>query len=124
MDSNLPALVVVVPLISALLIPVVGRWWRGAPWVLVTASLGLSCIGSWQLLATVVFVALGALGHWPGLLGLGVTLVSWGGLLGLTLPMDMPERFSRLVVMNTGLGTAHRPPGASNAGNAARNSAS
>jgi pimeloyl-ACP methyl ester carboxylesterase len=29
----------------------------------------------------------------------------WGGLLGLTLPMTMPERFTRLLVMNTGLGT-------------------
>ena len=29
----------------------------------------------------------------------------WGGLLGLTLPMVMPERFTRLLVMNTGLGT-------------------
>ncbi|MBW1803686.1 MAG: alpha/beta fold hydrolase [Deltaproteobacteria bacterium] len=29
----------------------------------------------------------------------------WGGLLGLTLPMDMPDRFSRLLVMNTTLGT-------------------
>jgi pimeloyl-ACP methyl ester carboxylesterase len=27
----------------------------------------------------------------------------WGGLLGLTLPMEMPERFTRLLVMNTGL---------------------
>lgn len=35
----------------------------------------------------------------------GITLVcqDWGGLLGLTLPMDMPERFSRLLVMNTAL---------------------
>lgn len=35
-----------------------------------------------------------------------VTLVcqDWGGLLGLTLPMEMPERFTRLIVMNTGLG--------------------
>jgi len=34
-----------------------------------------------------------------------VTLVcqDWGGLLGLTLPMDMPERFRRLLVMNTGI---------------------
>ena len=33
----------------------------------------------------------------------GITLVcqDWGGLLGLTLPMDMPERFARLLVMNT-----------------------
>ena len=29
----------------------------------------------------------------------------WGGLIGLTLPMAMPERFSRLLVMNTTLGT-------------------
>ena len=26
----------------------------------------------------------------------------WGGLLGLTLPMAAPERYSRLIVMNTG----------------------
>ena len=39
----------------------------------------------------------------------------WGGILGLTLPMSMsmpmpmptPERFTRLLVMNTGLGTGH-----------------
>jgi len=36
-----------------------------------------------------------------------ITLVcqDWGGILGLTLPMAMPERFSRLLVMNTTLGT-------------------
>ncbi len=28
----------------------------------------------------------------------------WGGLLGMTLPHVMPERFKRLLVMNTGLG--------------------
>ena len=27
----------------------------------------------------------------------------WGGVLGLTLPMSAPERYSRLLVMNTGL---------------------
>jgi len=27
----------------------------------------------------------------------------WGGLLGLTLPMDMPDRFRRLLVMNTAI---------------------
>lgn len=27
----------------------------------------------------------------------------WGGILGLTLPPDMPERFTRLVAMNTAL---------------------
>jgi pimeloyl-ACP methyl ester carboxylesterase len=29
----------------------------------------------------------------------------WGGLLGLTLPMEAPARYARLLVMNTGLGT-------------------
>ena len=40
-----------------------------------------------------------------------ITLVvqDWGGLLGLTLPMEMPERFARLLVMNTTLGTGDRP---------------
>lgn len=35
-----------------------------------------------------------------------VTLVvqDWGGILGLTIPPDMPERFNRLLVMNTVLG--------------------
>ncbi|MEN1726938.1 MAG: haloalkane dehalogenase [Pseudomonadota bacterium] len=34
-----------------------------------------------------------------------ITLVcqDWGGLLGLTLPMAFPERFSRLLIMNTAL---------------------
>ena len=52
--------------------------------------------------------------HRNSLLGLvealdlrNVTLVvqDWGGLFGLTLPMAMPERFTRLLLMNTGFGT-------------------
>jgi haloalkane dehalogenase/tRNA(adenine34) deaminase len=40
-----------------------------------------------------------------------ITLVcqDWGGLLGLTLPMDMAERFERLIVMNTFLPTGEEP---------------
>ncbi len=40
-----------------------------------------------------------------------ITLVcqDWGGILGLTLPMDMPGRFSRFLVMNTTLGTGDTP---------------
>ncbi len=40
-----------------------------------------------------------------------ITLVvqDWGGLLGLTLPMEMPERFSRLIVMNTTLAVGETP---------------
>ncbi|MBL8376888.1 MAG: tRNA adenosine(34) deaminase TadA [Burkholderiales bacterium] len=33
----------------------------------------------------------------------------WGGLLGLTLPMDMPERFCGLLVMNTDFATGDAP---------------
>jgi haloalkane dehalogenase/tRNA(adenine34) deaminase len=33
----------------------------------------------------------------------------WGGLLGLTLPLDLPGRFTRLLVMNTALGTGDAP---------------
>jgi haloalkane dehalogenase/tRNA(adenine34) deaminase len=33
----------------------------------------------------------------------------WGGLLGLTLPMDMPGRFARLLLMNTALATGDAP---------------
>ncbi len=43
----------------------------------------------------------------------GLTLVAqdWGGVLGLTLPMEAPQRFSRLLLMNTLLGTGDRPLG-------------
>jgi haloalkane dehalogenase len=36
-----------------------------------------------------------------------MTLVcqDWGGILGLTLPMDMAERFPRMLIMNTALAT-------------------
>jgi len=42
-----------------------------------------------------------------------VTLVvqDWGGLLGLTLPLEWPDRFTRLIVMNTALGTGDVPLG-------------
>jgi len=33
----------------------------------------------------------------------------WGGVLGLTLPMDDPERITRLLVMNTGVATGRSP---------------
>lgn len=33
----------------------------------------------------------------------------WGGLIGLTLPMEAPERYRGLLVMNTMLGTGDRP---------------
>ena len=41
----------------------------------------------------------------------GVTLVcqDWGGLLGLTLPVDRPDLIARLVVMNTAIAVGSRP---------------
>lgn len=42
-----------------------------------------------------------------------ITLVvqDWGGLIGLTVASEMPERISRLVIMNTGLPTGDEPMG-------------
>lgn len=43
----------------------------------------------------------------------GITLVGqdWGGLIGLRLLAEHPERFDRAVAANTGLPTGDRPPG-------------
>jgi pimeloyl-ACP methyl ester carboxylesterase len=38
-----------------------------------------------------------------------LTVQDWGGLLGLTLPLDMPQRFRGLLIMNTALGTGDVP---------------
>jgi haloalkane dehalogenase len=40
-----------------------------------------------------------------------ITLVvqDWGGIFGLTLPMAMPERFARLIVMNTAFAIGELP---------------
>jgi pimeloyl-ACP methyl ester carboxylesterase len=40
-----------------------------------------------------------------------ITLVcqDWGGLLGLTIPMDMADRFEALLIMNTVFATGDRP---------------
>ena len=42
-----------------------------------------------------------------------ITLVvqDWGGLLGLTLPLDVPERIARLLAMNTALAAGDVPVG-------------
>jgi len=36
---------------------------------------------------------------------LTIVCQDWGGLLGLTLPMEIPDRIARLLIMNTALGT-------------------
>jgi haloalkane dehalogenase len=35
----------------------------------------------------------------------------WGGLLGLTMPMQQPDRYAAMLIMNTGLGTGDIPLG-------------
>src|SRR5260221_3482029 len=42
-----------------------------------------------------------------------ITLVvqDWGGLIGLAVASEMPERFARLVIMNTALPTGDEPMG-------------
>jgi tRNA(adenine34) deaminase len=38
-----------------------------------------------------------------------LTVQDWGGLLGLTLPMEAPQRYAGLLVMNTLLATGEKP---------------
>jgi haloalkane dehalogenase len=40
---------------------------------------------------------------------IALVVQDWGGLIGLTLPMAMPERFDSLLVMNTTLATGEEP---------------
>jgi len=41
----------------------------------------------------------------------GLVVQDWGGLLGLTLPMETPQRYAGLLVMNTVLATGDMPLG-------------
>jgi len=61
--------------LSALVVPYFfGAW--------LTGELALHHV-AWQALATAAFVTAGALGSWPGWLGLVISLVSWAGLVRL-----------------------------------------
>jgi haloalkane dehalogenase len=42
---------------------------------------------------------------------IALVVQDWGGLIGLTLPMALPDRFAALLVMNTTLGTGDQPLG-------------
>jgi pimeloyl-ACP methyl ester carboxylesterase len=44
-----------------------------------------------------------------GLKNITLVVQDWGGLLGLTLPMELPGRFERLLLMNTALATGDVP---------------
>ena len=43
--------------------------------------------------------------NYLGLNDMTLVCQDWGGLLGLTLPMEFPNKFKRLIIMNTILGT-------------------
>jgi haloalkane dehalogenase len=45
-----------------------------------------------------------------GLTGITAVVQDWGGLIGLTVASRLPDRFARLVIMNTGLPTGDAPP--------------
>ena len=42
--------------------------------------------------------------------GLTAVVQDWGGLIGLPVAASLPDRFARLVIMNTGLPTGDGPP--------------
>lgn len=67
-----------------------------------TAELALHHI-AWQVLATLVFVALGALGAWPGKLALLISFASWAGLALLFRRARQAERVCTEALLN-GLG--------------------
>jgi haloalkane dehalogenase len=46
-----------------------------------------------------------------GLERITIVVQDWGGLIGLTVASEMPDRFARLVIMNTGLPTGDEPMG-------------
>jgi acetyl esterase/lipase len=61
----------------------------------------------WQAVATVAFVAWGALDAWPGQLGLAITLVSWGGLVAGVLGARRAEHAVERA-LEEGLGRDYR----------------
>ena len=62
---------------------------------------------AWQIAGAAVFTWFGALDEWPGLLGLAISVVSWGGLAWLQLAS---RRSARVVedALHTGLGDDYR----------------
>lgn len=47
--------------------------------------------------------------EWLDLQRITLVIQDWGGLIGLTLPLAFPERFERLLIMNTAFGTGAPP---------------
>jgi len=62
---------------------------------------------AWQALLTFLFVGAGALEAWPGWIGLGITAVSWAGLVRLWTGARTAEAVCE-DALRTGLGPAYR----------------
>ena len=62
---------------------------------------------AWQVVATVLFAAAGALSAWPGWLGLGITLVSWFFLLGI-VPISRSAGVVFKAALRDGIGESYR----------------
>jgi acetyl esterase/lipase len=62
---------------------------------------------AWQVVATVFFVWAGALDAWPGWVGLGITVASWGGLLAL-VPISRAAEPVVEAALAAGLGADYR----------------
>jgi len=62
---------------------------------------------AWQVLATGVFATLGAFDHWPGWVGLAITVVSWVGLVGLVRAARRVEHDVESALVE-GLGEGYR----------------
>jgi acetyl esterase/lipase len=79
-------------------------WSFFAAWM--TGELALFHL-AWQVVATVVFVALGALSAGPGWIGLAVTLASWAGLAWIQLG-SLRAAHAMEEALRTGLGDDYR----------------
>lgn len=82
--EHLPALTIVVPLLTALLIPIVTRAWRGTGWAMAAAALGFSTYGAITLLIQVM--ATGepvhyAMGGWASPLGIEYVVDQLNGMV-------------------------------------------
>jgi acetyl esterase/lipase len=100
---------------------VVGAWFTlnayrpSSRWQVITASFFAAWLTgelalfhvAWQVVATVVFIWLGALDEWPGAVALGINIASWAGLVWLQV---VSLRSARVIeeALRAGLGRDYR----------------
>ncbi len=85
----MPYAFLIVTLVGALAVVLAYRPIRREPFTVLSFSMGW-IVGElafqnivWQMVATALFIAFGALDNWAGWLGLAVAVLDWVGLLGL-----------------------------------------